>query len=96
MCNPNKKDRVIPVFFIYNQLILNTMKPQLDTDTVLTIIQMIDRRIDFYAKYYPINNDKDYQIAIGKEMALSELQNYLQEYIEGLVTQAENQLGGGE
>lgn len=72
------------------------MKPQLDTDTVLTIIQMIDRRIDFYAKYYPINNDKDYQIAIGKEMALSELQNYLQEYIEGLVTQAENNLNAGD
>ncbi len=72
------------------------MKQQLDTDTVLAIIDMIDRKIDYDAKHLPINNDKDYHRAVGREIALSELQSHLQEYIEGLVSQAENQLGGGE
>ena len=32
----------------------------------------------------------------GKHWALTELSSHLQEYIEGLVSQAENQLGQGE
>lgn len=69
---------------------------QLDTDTVLTIIQMIDRKIEHKAKYLPIETNKEYYSAIGQEIALSELLNELQSYIEGLVSQAENNLNAGE
>lgn len=75
------------------------MKPQLDTDTVLTIIKMIETRHSsdnahytnlLYDMYPSDEETKSY--FRGKAEALDELKNHLQEYIEGLVTQAENQL----
>ena len=55
----------------------------MNTQTVLTIIEMIEAQIKW----------TDCKI---QSLPLRQLQNHLQEYIEGLVSQAENQLGGGE
>lgn len=65
---------------------------QLDTDTVLTIIKMIEVRI----KESEEDNLQDIDFAVGYESALKMLSNHLQDYIEGLVSQAEFNLNAGE
>jgi aminopeptidase-like protein len=65
----------------------------MDTTTVLEIIKMIDAQIDYKSKNLPINNDMNYHIAIGQEIALSELSAHLYEYIEAELNAAENQTG---
>lgn len=65
---------------------------QLDTDTVLKIIEMIDYRLTASIKAHHI--DKEY--FSGKIDAYDELAHHLQDYIEGLVSQAENNLNAGE
>lgn len=75
------------------------MKPQLDTDTVLTIIKMIDKQIlglelayeqgvDFYDPdfEYPMSDEA----LSGAQGSLKYLGDHLQKYIDGLLTQAEN------
>lgn len=68
---------------------------QLDTDTVLAIIKMIDTRLYSIAKDYEqgLMTDEGFYSASN---ALTELQDKLQKYIEGLVNQVENQMGQGE
>lgn len=63
---------------------------QLDTDTVLAIIKMIDARLHFVATAYEAHlmTDEGFYSASN---ALTELQDYLQEYIEGQVNALENQ-----
>ena len=63
---------------------------QLDTDTVLAIIKMIDNRInalnveiDEHIGYHPIH-------LFGANNALKDLSNHLQEYIEGEISAMEN------
>ena len=73
------------------------MKPQLDTDTVLTIIKMIENGHNNLVGHLEKRdtNASDEYLQGGIDQ-LFYLQEHLQEYIEGLVSQAENQLGGGE
>ena len=61
----------------------------LDTDTLLTIIKMIDTRLHFVARDYEAHlmTDEGFYSASN---ALTELQSKLQEYIEGLLNAAEN------
>ena len=61
----------------------------LDSHTVLEIIKMIDYRIKETSKALHIH--KEY--FTGKIDAYEELNNHLQDYIEGLVNQVENQTG---
>lgn len=66
---------------------------QLDTDTVVEIIKMIDILLKYNAK----NCDPNFRAhSLGYTDGLVDLQEHLQEYIEGLVTQAENNLNAGE
>ena len=72
---------------------------QLDTDTVLTIIKMLDAEIR-------MNNDiistdstlkiEDIDCIIHESWGLEKFRDHLQSYIEGLVSQAENNLNAGE
>lgn len=64
---------------------------QLDTDTVLEIIKMIEVRI-CYMENKGICDQYDY----GSFDTLYDLKEHLQSYIEGLVNQAENNLNAGE
>lgn len=73
------------------------MKPQLDFDTVLEIIKMIEnRKENAIQEYIKKGIDKDLAQRLPTVNVLRELEYYLQEYIEGLVTQAENNLNAGE
>ena len=60
---------------------------KLDTDTVLEIIKMIDYRIKETSKALHIH--KEY--FTGKIDAYEELNNHLQDYIEGQLDATENQ-----
>ena len=64
---------------------------QLDTHTVLEIIKMLDVKI-CYIEDAGICDQYDH----GVFNTLYDLRDHLQEYIEGLVTQAENNLNAGE
>lgn len=65
----------------------------LDTHTVVEIIKMIDVLLNYNAK----NCDPNFRAhSLGYMDGLVDLQNHLQDYIEGLVTQAENNLNAGE
>jgi len=70
------------------------MKPQLDTDTVLTIIKMLDVKIDTIELNQPVTMMSDWQD--GMVHGLEAFRDHLQDYIEGLVTQAENNLNAGD
>lgn len=83
------------------------MKPQLDTDTVLDIIKRLDalaKDADRAAKECstdttPIECETIRELKAycqGQANAFEAFSAYLQEYIEGLVTQAENNLNAGE
>ena len=68
----------------------------LDNHTVLEIISMIDARIKQFAvrndedpMYYGADNTGKMFIAYGAEESLRQLSDYLQEYIEGQVSQVE-------
>lgn len=67
------------------------MKPQLDFDTVLEIIKMIEVRI-CYIENKGICDQYDY----GTFDTLYDIKEHLQLYIEGLVSQAEFNLNAGE
>lgn len=62
---------------------------QLDTDTVLEIIKMIDVQIHNLEQAEDIWQEEEH-FAV-KHLTL--LQDHLQDYIEGLVNQVENQTG---
>jgi hypothetical protein len=74
----------------------------MDTTTVLEIIKMIDSHIKVIAEEYkdvdtdPDQNipmDPSYWITVGKEMALTDLRDHLQSFIEGQVNAIENSTG---
>jgi hypothetical protein len=74
----------------------------MDTTTVLEIIKMIDSHIKVIAEEYkdvdtdPDQNipmDPSYWITVGKEMALTDLRDYLQSFIEAQLNAAELQSG---
>jgi hypothetical protein len=71
----------------------------MDTQTVLEIIKKLDSHIKVIAEEYkdvdtdPDQNvpmDPSYWITVGKEMALTDLRDHLQSYIEGQLNAAEN------
>jgi hypothetical protein len=65
---------------------------QLDTDTVLEIIRMMDVRIDALFKESREETNERVSIGIGHEgIGLTNFRDHLQDYIEGLVNQVENQ-----
>ena len=72
---------------------------QLDTDTVLTIIQMLDNKLDTigctigYIEENTFDSTEELKI---QESTLISFRDHLQDYIEGLVSQAENNLNAGE
>lgn len=79
------------------------MKPQLDTDTVLTIVKQLDALAkdanraakEFSTDATPIECETVRELIAyfqGQANAFEAFSAYLQEYIEGLLTQAENQL----
>jgi len=74
------------------------MKPQLDTDTVLTIVKQLDalaKDANRAAKEFSTDAEAARQLKAycqGQANAFEAFSAYLQKYIEGLVTQAENQL----
>lgn len=65
----------------------------MDTETVLQIINLIDIRLEIIEETFIIDPDKEERYdtgqQIGKEKALEELRDYLQEYIELQVSQIE-------
>lgn len=74
----------------------------MDTATVIEIIKKLDSHIKVIAEEYkdvdtdPPQNvpmDPFYWITVGKEMALTDLRDHLQDYIEGQLSAAENQTG---
>ena len=74
----------------------------MDTTTVLEIIKNLDSHIKAIAEEYkdvdtdPDQNvpmDPSYWITVGKEMALTDLRDHLQSYIEGQLNAAENSTG---
>ena len=67
----------------------------MDTKTVLQIIAMLDTRIAICEKFFNGETDEAFDTAheVGKEKALIEFRDYLQEYIETQVNYAENTLG---
>ena len=74
----------------------------MDTTTVLEIIKKLDSHIKVIAEEYkdvdtdPDQNtpmDPSYWITVGKEMALTDLRDHLQSFIEGQLNAAENQTG---
>jgi uncharacterized protein YukE len=67
----------------------------MDTTTVLQIIAMLDTRIAVCEKFFNGETDEAFDTAqeIGKEKALTEFRDHLQEYIELQVNYAENALG---
>ena len=73
---------------------------QLDTDTVLTIIKMISRQLDMINGYALHNKggltETEAISAIAGRDTLIQIRDHLQDYIEGLVSQAENNLNAGE
>jgi|688.fasta_scaffold859683_2 hypothetical protein len=62
----------------------------MDTTTVLAIIEMIDRSINYKTKHLSIDTEYLHYNAIGQEMALIELRDHLQQCIEGQLNAAEN------
>lgn len=73
----------------------------LDTDTVLEIINMIDNLNSKNVEDYNTTlmspcSRRLRAYTVGKVKGLKELSDHLQEYIEGLVSQAENNLNAGE
>ena len=65
---------------------------QLDTDTVLEIIRMLDVRINALFKESREETNERVSLAIGHEaIGLESFRDHLQDYIEGLVNQVENQ-----
>jgi len=71
----------------------------MDTTTVLEIIKMLDSHIRVIAEEYkdvdtdPDQNvpmDPSYWIAVGKEMALTDLKDHLQSFIEDQLNAEEN------
>jgi len=74
----------------------------MDTTTVLEIIKKLDSHIKAIAEEYkdvdtdPDQNvpmDPSYWITVGKEMALTDLRDHLQSFIEGQLNGAENNTG---
>jgi hypothetical protein len=69
----------------------------MDTETVLQIINMLDTRIAVIEESFVYDPDSDvYYDAgqqIGKQKALEEFRDHLQNYVEGQVNQAEDRLG---
>jgi len=65
----------------------------MDTETVLQIIAMIDSRLAIIEETFIIDPDKEERYdtgqQIGKQDALEELRNHLQDYIELQVLQIE-------
>jgi hypothetical protein len=65
----------------------------MDTETVLQIINLIDNRLEIIEETFIIDPDKEERYdtgqQIGKQDALEELRDYLQEYIESQVSQIE-------
>jgi len=76
----------------------------MDTETVLQIIAMLDRRISNYeldikavdvSGYNMVSKRQLIIKATGAILALNELRDYLQEYIESEVSKAEDQMNEG-
>ena len=70
----------------------------LDTQTVMEIIKMIQNRMDNICKNAPVAEHEDGLWFVddhdqGQINALGELHDHLQGYIEGLVNQVENKMG---
>jgi hypothetical protein len=72
----------------------------MDTPTVLEIIKNLDSHIKAIAEEYKdvhedpdqnIPTDPSYWITVGKEMALTDLRDHLQSFIEGQLNAAENE-----
>lgn len=79
------------------------MKQELDTDTVLDVINRVELAISYIKRDKEFNENffaettKEYAAYLmGQYDALKSISDCYQGYIEGLVSQAENQLGGGE
>ncbi len=77
----------------------------MDTETVFKIIDMLDARISNYGLDKGVIQRSGYDMvskrqliikANGAIIALEELKDYLQEYIESEVSKAEDQMNGGE
>lgn len=77
----------------------------MDTETVFKIIDMLDARISNYGLDKKVIQGSGYNMvqkrqliikANGAIIALEELKDYLQEYIESEVRYAEDQMNGGE
>lgn len=76
---------------------------QLDFDTVLEIIAKIElvqanlRDKKSYNKSFECETNREYQAYLkGQDDVTQAIINYYQNYIEGLVSQAENNLNAGE
>ena len=70
----------------------------LDTQTVMEIIEMIQNRMNHISKNAPVAEHEDGLWFVddydqGQINALGELHDHLQGYIEGLVSQVENGTG---
>lgn len=74
----------------------------MDTTTVLEIIKKLDSHIKVIAEEYKdVDTDPDhyvpmdpsYWITVGEEMALADLRDHLQSYIEAQLSAAENSTG---
>lgn len=70
----------------------------MDTGTVMTIIEMLDARIENIIKQEEIDDARgdDMLWYTGGVEALQDFKDYLQEYIESQVNQVENEMNRGE
>ena len=77
----------------------------MDTETVFKIIDMLDARISNYGLDKEVIQESGYDMVSKRQLiiktngsivALEELKNYLQEYIESEVSKAEDQMNEGE
>lgn len=74
----------------------------MDTETVLQIIQMLDNRLATFNK--ELDKYSSFPMAYAEHLTIIKIryneaerfQEYLQDYIETQVSQAENNLAGGE
>lgn len=65
----------------------------MDTGTVISVIGIIDSNIRFYENLVNTSDDSDISGYLAAISALSNLSDYLQEYIEGQLNAFENQTG---
>lgn len=72
----------------------------MDTNTVLKIIEMLDKRLEIIDQSFEYDPDSEVSIdmgqQVGKQEALEELRDHLQEYIHSLQNAVENDMNRGD